>query len=311
MAYGIIGYSQPNTITQASGSIFGDFQSQQLLDESSGYFTFKTFDNEVTLPGLPSSAANAGTFTQDANFDHALLITTGATAQNGAIIYTRPTAPITPGSGIKVAFEASISVSSIASVKGIFVGLVNLTGMTNALIQAASATAASNLITAVAGTSLVGFWSHGDALTNFDAVYVNSVVGTAGLQPATGSAAASGKVKTVIANVLTLPTQTAYPNAANPLGYAATASTPVVPAGALVANAAQTTTGWVKLGLRYDGQQYLYFYVNGTQVAKIVVSAATLDVLSTYGGVVAITTGTAAASTVDVNFFRKADLLFA
>ena len=326
MAYGIIGYSQSNAIVQASGSIWGDCSAQEILDESSGYFTFKTFVDAVTLPDLPSISVGTTVYSEDPNFDHALLVATGTTAQNEAVLFTNPTAPIAPGSGIKHWFEASISTQSIAENKGMFIGLVNKIGQTTGtLIQQTTSTAATNLLTAVSGTSLVGFWSHGDALTNFDAVYVNKVSGTGGLQPASGTGTAAQKVSTVLANVLT-PAITQYPNSLNPLGYTG----PVVsttgtnsapgPNGALTANVAATgtstgatynnTTGWVKLGLRYDGQQYLYFYVNGVQVAKLLISSLNFDVTATFGGVVAIQTGAASAAHMDVNFVRVASLLF-
>lgn len=312
MAYGIIGFGETGAISQPSATIWGDCSSQELLDEGLGYFTYETFVDAVTLPDLPSSAANSGTFTYDANFDHALLITTGSTSGNGAIVYNKAEAAITPNSGVKLWFEALISKASITNVEGVFVGLVNKVGQTNALVQAASATAASNLLTSVSGTSLVGFWSHGDQLTNFDAVWVNAVSGTGGLQPTTGTGTAAQKVNTVVAQVLTLPTATAYPNSLNPLGFASTPLNLTPPAGVLTANssgAGVATPSWVKLGLRYDGLQYLYFYVNGSQVAKMIITSS-FDIASTYGGAVAVTTGAAAAYTLDVGFFRSASKLF-
>lgn len=287
MGYGIIGYSQANALNQPSGAIWGDCSSQELLDEGSGYFTYVTFTDSVTLPDLPSSAANSGTFTQDANFDHACLFTTGTTSGNGNAAWTRPTAQLAPGSGQRFWFEAAVSLQDVTEVNGVFVGLVNKQGQTNALVQAASATKNSNLLTSVSGTSCVGFWMHGDTLGNFDAVYVNAVAGTGGKTPTT--------VNTVLANVLTANANN--PNPANP-NY-----TPPLPPGALTNNTV------VKLGLRYDGQQYLYFYVNGTQVAKLLVSAQSIDIASTYGGVVALTTGAAAAHHLDLQFFRSASKL--
>jgi hypothetical protein len=288
MGYGIIGVPGNGDITQPSPSIWGDCANGELLDEGLGYFTDKTFEDAVTLPDLPNSAANSGTFTQDANFDHALLLTTGATSGNGNVVYTRPTVAITPGSGQKAWMEAIVSMQDITEVSGIFVGFVNKIGMTNALVQAASATKNSNLLTSVQSTSCVGFWMHGDALGNFDAVYVNNVANTSGVTPSA--------VSVVLASVMTANANN--PDPGNPL---------YVPAGAPGVLANNTK---VKLGLRYDGQQYLYFYVNGVQLAKLLVSAQNIDITSTYGAVVALTTGAAAAHHLDVHRFRNASKLF-
>lgn len=282
-AYGIVGFSQPNTLIQPSGSIWGNCVAQELLDLGVGYFTYQTFVDVQTLPGLPSSAANSGTFTQATGFDHALTVTTGASASNGAIVNTRPTNSITPGSGKFTWFEAAISKANVALADSIFVGLVNKVGMTNALIQASSGTLNSNLLTSVSGTSVIGFWANGSTKTNFDAVYVKAISGTGGVTPST--------VPVVLANVLTANANN--PNPGNP------SFVPATPPGALV------NDQFLKLGLYYDGQKYLYWFVNGTQVAKLEVGPTNIDITSTYGGVVAFATG-AGSSTLNVHFFRSA-----
>lgn len=284
MGYGIIGVPGfgPDNGTP-SPTVWGDCPNEELLDEGSGFYTDRRFVDSVTLPNLPNSAANSGTFTQDANFDHACLFTTGATSGNGNAVWTRPTAAIAPGSGQKFWFEASISFQDVTELNGAFIGLVNLKGMTNALVQAVSVTKASNLLTAVASTSCIGFWMHGDALGNFDAVYVNNVAGTGGLAPAA--------VTTVLASVMTAPANN--PDPGNPLYV------PSVAPGVLTNNTK------VKLGVRFDGRKYIYFTVNGVQVAQVAVSAL-LDITSTYGGIVALTTGAAAAHHMDLHFFRNA-----
>lgn len=298
MGYGIVGYSQANALNQPSGAIWGDCSSYELLDEGSGYFIFQDFKGSLTLPDLPSVATNSGSFAYNASFDSVISLTTGTTAGNDTLAFTKPMGPITAGSGQKIWFEAAVSVASIAVAHGVFVGLANNLALSAGhLISAASATKNSNTIGSTTGQSFVGFWLHGDAVTNFDAVWGAGT--TAALTPTT--------VNTVLASVLTANANN--PNPANP-NY-----TPPLPPGALIATTGTQaslvagTAGFVKLGLRYDGQQYLYFYVNGTQVAKLAV-AAPFDQTSDYGGVVEIVAGTAAAAVLNVQFVRTAAKLF-
>lgn len=289
MAYGIIGVPGvgPDLLTP-SPTIWGDCPDTQLPEQGQGYFVDRRFDDNVTLPALPNVATNSGTFTQDANFDHACLFTTGGTANNDLVIYTRPYSAIAPGSGQRLWFETSISFQDITEVSGAFVGLVNLKGMAAGLIKAASATKNSNLLTSVTSTSCVGFWMHGDSLGNFDAVVVNNVANTSGVTPTA--------ITTVLASVMTSPANN--PDPGNPL------YTPATAPGVLANNVK------VKLGILYDGQQYLKFFVNGVQIAKLAVSAATFDTLATFGGVVTLATGASAAHHMDCHMFRTAAKLF-
>ncbi len=320
MAYGIIGYSQVNSLNQPSGSIWGDCSSYELKDEGTGYFSYRDWfdENQANLPNLPNATYHTPTYTFDASYAAsgtstpilpALLLTTGSTAaQDPAAIYTKPVVAIAPGSGQKVWFEVALAKESITNVEGVFVGLVNAAGQTaqsstsNGLIQAVSATKNSNILTGVTLTSLIGFWSHGDALTNFDAVTVNKLSGTGGVTPTT--IATNAATSLVLASVLTANANN--PNPGN-LGYV-----PATPPGVLSqvgTTTAGSTPSTVKLGLRYDGQQYLYFYVNGAQVAKIVVTSANIDTTSLYGAVVQVSTSTTSAYTLTVPFFRFGALL--
>jgi hypothetical protein len=174
---------------------------------------------------------------------------------------------------------------------------------------------------------------------NFHAVWANQI--TTAMTPAQFAAYSANTAKSsgtgvVLQNVLT-PTITQYPNSLNPLGYVG--PTPVsVPPGALIATAtanatpvgygtAQTpqqllhiglppsvgttlgATGFVKLGIRYDGQQYLYFYVNGVQTAKMVITSGN-DTVSNFGGIAVIQAGAAAAVTLNLGFERTASLIY-
>lgn len=342
-AYGIIGYSEQDLLIKPSGSIWGDCASQELLDEGSGFFDYKDFKTRLpqTTDGASVTwAIDSGSFIWHANYDSVISLVTGTTSQDDAGIATRPLGPITPGSGQKVWFEALVSVKQITVAQGVFVGVTNKAGLgSKLLISAASATKNSNTIgTTSGGQSFYGFWLHGDTLTNFDAVWGNN------LQAATGatSLATATNGGVVLANVLT-PNITQYPNSQNPLGYTGPGPTgtlgtivPTTPAGALVATATASQTvngalltpqqllvlglppsvgtaagasGFVKLGIRYDGQQFLYFYVNGAQTAKMAITAAQ-DQTSEFAGIVQIMAGTAATETLNVGFERTAAKLF-
>lgn len=263
-------------------------------------------------------------------------ITTGATTQDDAAIATRPLGPIVAGGGGKVWFEALISVASLAAAKGIFVGVCNLAALASKLlISAASGTLASNTIgTSTGNQSFYGFWMHGDtaSLGNFDAVWGNNVQSalTAGTAAAPGTVASGTSAGVVLYSVLTA-------NANNP-NPANIAFTPPVPPGVLTATPTTATSPYttlqqqllasdpqanpqvllpnsvsgavefVKLGIRYDGQQYLYFYVNGTQVAKMAITSAQ-DQSSDFAGVVQIMAGTGAANVLNVGFARTAAIV--
>lgn len=329
-AFGQIGYSQTGRLIQPSGAVWGDCPSQDLLAGDQGFADFRDFKAAIPLTTAPNWNIDSGTFTYRTLYDSVVSITTGSTSQDDAALATRPLGPIASGTGKKFWFEAVVAEAAITVARGIFVGVANLPALaTKFLISAASATKNSNTIgTTTGGQSGYGFWLHGDTLTNFDAVWFNNLqaaTGATDLEAAT--ATASGLV---LANVLTAPANN--PNPGN------LAFVPQTPPGILVATvtAAQTiagvsiapqqlldrqdpstqpqtglpnsdpaATGFVKLGLRYDGQQYLYFYVNGNQVAKMAITSAQ-DQISDFGGVVQVMAGTAAAKVLDVAWFHAA-----
>ncbi len=340
MAYGVIKVSQTSALAQPSDAIWADCQAQELLDESTGYFDYKDFKTRLPQTadgGTVTWAIDSGSFAWNTNFDSVISVTTGSTTQDDAGIATRPLGPIVPNSGQKLWFEAAVSVASISAVQGLFVGVANLASLgTKKLISAASATKNSNTVGTSSGKqSFYGFWLHGDAPTNFDAVWANGI--TTALTPTTiaapGTSAAGGGL--VVSSVLTLPTQTAYPNPSNPLGFNNSQFNVTPPAGALVATTSGNVTvngasltpqqqyalgvtpssatgasGFVKLGIRYDGTaNYLYYYVNGVQVAKIIVNS-NMDLVSDFGGIVdfmAIGTGT---PVLNVGFVKTAAKVF-
>lgn len=121
--------------------------------------------------------------------------------------------------------------------------------------------------TTIANNSSIGFFSHSDAPAKFDAVYRN------------GAAA----LVTVQADVTNSPT--------------------LVANGGVASNIVVGT--FVKLGLQYDGQQYITFFVNGFAAAKVAVDA-TFDQTHNLGGIVSVVTGAAAAAVLKTDFLRVA-----
>lgn len=309
MAYGIIGYGQPSQPNQLSGNVFGDEAAYELIDEGVGYFA--NFDFKQTLPTAATGNAvltNSGTLAYAATFDSVATLTTGATANNDASIYTRPLGPIVPGGPGKIWYEANIGLQDITTAKGVFLGLVNLAGLgAGNLISAASATKNSNLIGGGAGSSFVGFWLHGDSLADFDIVWANAV--TTPLSPTTiaapGASAAGGGV--VLAGVLANSQVSLTPNPGNP-NYVAG----VIPTAMIVdtTSPSQTkllagTQGFVKFGLRYDGSQYIYFFVNGTQVAKLAVTNS-FDITDSFAAITQVVAGTNAVEKLDLSWLIAA-----
>jgi hypothetical protein len=319
MAYGIARFANQAGVlfNQASPSIWADCNSYQLNDESNGYFIQTHFTDNVTLPGLPNTftpSAGAG-FTYNSTFDHVAVATAGTLTNAFIQAYTRPLGPIAAGSGKKLWAEVALSVADVTNVKGIFFGVGNTAAIVPAattggdgLVSAVSATRANNALGPAAKSSFAGFWLHGDALTNFDAVYLNQGTAVAPQVATTGTTVGqlSGTLNTVLTSVLTSNATTPNPGnqnyvPANPPGTLTTTGT---------GGQAQINTGsagFVQLGVRYDGQTYFYWYVNGIQVAKYAVDSS-WDQTSDYGAVLSIATAATGFAT-NVDFFRAAALL--
>jgi hypothetical protein len=176
-------------------------------------------------------------------------------------------ASIAPNGKTKLWAEIAINPKQVTA-QEMFFGFGASTALSSTLLATSTTLATS--------TGLIGFWMHGDAPTNFDAVYQsNSAVAPV----------------TVLASVLTAGSNNSDPG--NPLFV------PSVPPGALTG-----TQGFIKLGVRVD-KTYAYFYVNGTLVAKQAIDG-TFDITDSMG--VVFTAGTATANTdnVQVAFLRAA-----
>lgn len=270
MIPGMIGYGQPGSVVSTatqqgtaqmlpSGNIWAD-SSPVIADEGNGFWVHKDFKAEVTLPGLPSQN---GTFTIAASTDSSLNIAFSSTAN--VAIFTQPMAPVAPGGNTKLWFEAAFSLKQTTA-QEVFIGLANSTGLSSTLL------ASSTTLTSTA--SVIGFFLHADAPTNFDAVYQNG--------------ANQKTLNTVLASVLTANANN--PNPAN-VNY--------VPAAA---PGAVDGASHYKLGLRVD-KTYVYFYVNGTLVAKKQLDS-TFDTASSYGGIIVAGTKTNNSDNLVVDFFR-------
>lgn len=281
MAYGVIGYSSPGQVsstapvgtTQAlpSGSVWGDCSSQELTDEGIGFFQNLTFKNEATAPGTVSSTSGSGAFSFDTALGDSVMKMT--VTSTGSSFWYRPFAPIAPNGTTKLWYEVNYSQSSSTTVANVFLGFTTSTGLVQTSSKVASATPASNTLTSTAG--YIGFWQHGDTPNNFDAIYQKP----------------SGAIVTVLANVLTSNSAN-NPNPGNP-NY--------VPA---IAPGAQDGTHWVKLGVRTD-KQYVYWYVNGVQVAKKLIDN-TFDIADSYGAIAAAITSSTDTVDYRFSFFRGA-----
>lgn len=324
MAYGIIGFSQVGANgfnnNLPSPSIWGDCSSQELTDEAVGYFKYEDFASPVTLPGLFTAATGSGSFvyaTTTATInsitvlaDRVVRVTTAAAAHDAEVIVIKPIGPIVAGSGKKFWTETAIALPSITATQGIFFGLaINKVGITAdatnstvGVISNESTTLASNKIQTGSFIGIVGI-SNGTT-TQFDAVYMNqptysTTPTSVAARPSGGSSSSATKgtynyIQTDLLNSASI--------AANGGGTAN--STPAVVPVIAGPNSGGTAVAAVftKLGIRYDGQQYLYFYVNGYQAAKVTVDA-TFDQTSDYGVLLSLTGN---AVTLDVDFVRAA-----
>lgn len=273
--FGAIGVSLPNrnspTITPStavgnvqilpSPSIWGSCDGSSLKDNPDGFFIDKTFKEDPTLPGLPSQN---GTYTYDAATDSAVNV--AYTSTGNATVFVKPMLPIAVNGGTKLWFEISLNVKQTTN-DMIFVGLATSTGLSSTLL------ASSTTLLNTAG--LIGFWLHGDAPTQFDAIYQKP----------------SGTPVTVLASVLTAAANNSDPG--NPFFV------PSTPPGVLTG-----TQGYLKLGVKTD-KVFAYWFVNGTLVAKQAIDS-TFDTTDSFGAVASFGTQTNATDNAVVSFLRTA-----
>lgn len=229
MAYGIIGYGQPGTIFSTtavgtstnlpSGTIWGDCQSQELLDEGNGYFVFSTFKDVKTLPGLPTLN---GTYTLASSTDSAVNIAFNSTA--AVEVYTSTLAPVAANGNTKLWFETNVLFGQ-STAQTAFIGLGISTALNVATLFPTSTTLLST-------TSLIGFFMHADQPSNMDAVYQKT----------------GNSTVTVLASTLTA-------NANNPNPGNLNSPNPIFPG----APGGFSGGNWIKLGVRVDKNNVTYY----------------------------------------------------
>lgn len=291
MAYGVIGYSQQSSLSQPSGSVWGDCQAYELIDEGTGLFTYHEFFDFPYSGAIPdiASAAYAAAITSvvqlsDGNFDSAIKVIVGAAAGDGVALFTRPLA--NPISGHKLWMESNIALGSVTATQGGFVGFVagpsnQQTSATTVAIQAgglpgnvggsstdakagvlavASTTRTSNTIST---TSLFGFLITPTGVAGqakVDIVYMNQPTFSATPTALPATTSTSKAVGTPV--YIQLDAMNAASITQNlPSG---TTSVGVIP-GDIKAYTAPSTTlatevansninfGFVKFGIRFDG----------------------------------------------------------
>lgn len=270
MAYGIIGYSQPGQVNSTAqvGTTQSLISGSIFGDCSSQELTDEGTGFFVNV-NFKDTVTAPGIPTQNGTWTFGTagdsIVNVVYTSTANVIAYVRPMAPIAPNGQTKLWFETSIQPAQTTS-QYMFFGFANSTGLSSTLFSTGTALNTS--------TGLIGFWMHADAPTNLDAVYHGQTVTS---------------TTTVLANVLTANANN--PNPAN-LAYVPT-----------VAPGVFTGSNWVKLGLRTD-KQYVYWYVNGSQVAKKLIDS-TFDTADSYGAVLGFGTSTATANT-NIEYIRTA-----
>lgn len=295
-------YTSTQRLDLPSPAIWGLCPTVDLNAEFKGYFVYSNFEAGdapyvfTVFTDIASSTASTSTGmplqyvnnTSTLGIDHIVALVSGSTVSTSHTgIATRPLGPITPG-GLGVWFETALTPSTILAsgqAQSFFAGLVTAAEMNISSgstfyayssgstgggvipgvvygigvgpIVSTGSTASSNVLRSTG--SLVGFWSHGDAPNNCDAVYQSS----------------TGVLTTVLANVMTASTATGNPAflQALPNGSASTFG----------------STTCQKLGVQYlPNNGTLTWYVNGFPVCSAAVTAATIDVINSYGGVVEV-----------------------
>lgn len=358
MAYGVIGFSSYTANLNApSGSIWGDCQSQELLDEGTGLFTYQEFYDfpftaSTQIPAIASAAfghaITSAAQLADGDFDSAEKITVGSTALDGFAIFTRPLAPLNAGK--KLWLETNVALGSVTATQGGFIGFVagpsNPASGTTTTVQAgglpanvgsaatdakagvlsvASTTRASNTIST---TSLFGFvfTPTGTAgQSKVDIIYLNQPTYSAtptALPATTSTVKTLGTPVYIQLDAMNASAISTNLNPSNQTGGGVT-SLGVIPGDIKAYTAPNTTTatqvanaafnfGFVKFGVRFDGSSsttggsgpgYLYFYINGVQVARVAVDT-TFDLVSDYAPIVSFIG--AASGVFYVDWFRAA-----
>jgi hypothetical protein len=194
------------------------------------------------------------------------------TSTANVAMFVRPMAPIAPAGPTKLWMETCVAFQQSTAQEAFF-GFATSTGLSSTIFATST--------TLLSTCGLIGFWMHGDQPNNMDAVY----------QKPLNISSTSTTVITVLTSTLTSPANN--PNPGN-LAYVPTTS----PGGFNGSN-------YIKIGVRTDSQ-YVYWYVNGAQVAKKLIDT-TFDTTDSYGTLWAVgALGSAASDNVRFEFLRTA-----
>ena len=268
-------FSQIGDADKPSPSIWADCPKTLLNDLGLGYFFHEDFIGGPTTstataatavtPHMTLSADTATVLThKSAETGGYLDIETDGDDNDAAALFTQQLGTITANSGKKFWLEARIEVGAVAD-QGIFLGIAEEDALDGTTTNALDVLSDDVASNSVVAESLAGFIVDAGDTDAVD-IILKKDAGTA-------------------ANPATDVTNSAQITAGG---------------GTAAALAANTE---VKLGMRFDGRETMYFYVNGHKVATDTVDA-TWDQSKTYGVVMGIKTGTAAAVSFACDWIR-------
>lgn len=279
---GSIGFSQIGDADKPSPSIWGDCPNTLLNDQSKGYFRHVDFLGAPTgtlAAALDSTMLAFGDALKiDCDTDTVLtqggsdrggvlVIETDADDNDAAALFSQPFGKITRNSGQKLWFEAYAAAGDVDADMGIFIGLAEEDAVDGTTTTARDVLSDNVAANGVVAESLIGFIQDNGDDNAFDVIYKKDA-GTA-VNP--------------------------YTDVTN--------SAAITAAGGTAASLTDATL--FKLGIRFDGRQTLYFYVNGYLIGTQDVDS-TIDQSKDYCVVCGIKTGTTAAEQLSLGWVRYA-----
>lgn len=275
----VANFSQIGDADKPSPSIWADCPKTLLNDLGLGYFfheDFLAFPTGTLAAALDVSMVSfGGNLMLDADLSTVLSakaaetggyldIQTDVTDNDAAALFTQQLGTITANSGKKFWAEARLEVGAIAD-QGVFFGIAEEDATDGTTTTARDVLSDNVANNSVVAESLAGFIvDAGD--TNAVDLILKKDAGTA-----------------------------------EALATDVTNSAQITAGGGTAAALAANTE--VKLGMRFDGRETMHFYVDGHKVATDTVDT-NWDQTKTYGVVLNIKTGTAAAQSIAVDWIR-------
>jgi len=273
-APGIIGFDQIGDADKPSPSIWGNCPNTLLNDKGLGTFVRENF-NVPFLSATPADTSPVGALTFKGDTDTSLTTTTGTptgiidietdtTAGDAGVLVTNAFGRIVKHSGEKLWFEARVAPGDVDDDMGTFIGLCQESIADEDIIADDPATNAST-----ANGTLIGFFQNNADPNAYNALNKKT----------------TGTAVEVLADVTNA---TAIPLASR---------------ASLIDGVAATGAGFHKLGLYFDGNATLKFYVDGYHVATQAVDT-TVDQSNYLSAIVAVKTGDAAAEKIFCDWFQ-------